>query len=123
MLVYFGIIKLENCKFSKLQGTFPLVEVSQLLQTVSQDVQVVRAEELKEGPLLGSQESFVLRSAALDVCERISAIAREMELEPSLDWIRRIRPSQLHMWLWSVAKDRLDYRILPRFTEVKTIFH
>jgi hypothetical protein len=123
MLVYFGVINLDNCIFPQLQKTFPRVDVSSLLREATKDSSPVKSESFKEGPLLGPQETYVIRAAAVDACERVAAIARTLEVDSSQGWIRVIRPSQLDMWLWSVAKDRPDYRVLPRFAERNTVFY
>jgi len=123
MLVYFGIINLDDCKFPKLQKTFPKVEPSLLLKQADQGSQVIKPEDLKEGPLLDAQEAYVLRAAGVAACERMATIARELGKNSPNAWFANVRPSQLDMWLWSVAKDRTDYRILPRFAERNTVFY
>jgi len=122
MLVYFGVINLDACKLSKLQSTFPTVKISSLLKQAGSDSQKVNAEDLREGPLLDAQEAYVLRAASVLACERMAVIAHEMG-EDSHEWVATIRPSQLDMWFWSVAKDRADYRTLPRFAERNTVFY
>ena len=123
MLVYFGIINLDSCKLPKLQSTFPKVDASLLLKPAAIGAKAMQPEDLREGPLLDAQEAFVLRAAGVVACERMAAIARDLDKDAPNDWVIKIRPSQLDMWLWSVAKDRPDYRVLPRFAERNTVFY
>jgi hypothetical protein len=123
MLVYFGIINLGECKFLNLRSAFLEVERSVLLKRSVQGDQAIKPEDLKEGPLLGSQEAFVLRAAGVTACDRMASIAQGLGKDAPHAWMPKVRPSQLDMWLWSVAKDRTDYRILPRFAERNTVFY
>lgn len=78
-----------------------------------------------EGPVLTIDQSYVLRAAAIDACELIVDTAHSLDkttLGPGLEWITDITLLQLDMWLWSVAKDRSDYRELERFVLRDTVF-
>lgn len=105
MLVYLGVIDLSK---SSLAGKFPAVDMDALL--LNQDSENEHQETGKsiplDGPVLTMDEAFILRSAAIHACELIVAQApAQMNMDlPMID-----------AWLWSVAKDRQDYRKLPRF--------
>lgn len=79
----------------------------------------------KEGPILTKEQSYILRAAALDACERIIEVARSLAedgLPMEQYWIKNITLPELDLWLWAVAKDRTDYRELERFVEKDTVF-
>jgi len=82
-----------------------------------------------EGPVVTSDQSFMLRAAAVDACELIVNTARSLNSHDlvdsngtSLAWIKDITLPDLDMWLWAIAKDRPDYRALPRFVRKDTVF-
>jgi hypothetical protein len=84
----------------------------------------------KEGPVLSNDQAFKLRAAAVDACQMIIETAHSFEGTQasadeveSLDWIREITLPELDLWIWSVAKDRLDYRSLERFAQRDTVFY
>jgi hypothetical protein len=81
----------------------------------------------KEGPILTSDQAYILRAAAIDACELIVRSARSLDVPTSpegesLQWINEITLPGLDMWLWAVAKDRHDYRMLERFVQKDTVF-
>ena len=74
-----------------------------------------KAIEVAEGPMLSAQDATILRAAAVVACERFVHVARsQLGMEMTLP--------QIDAWLWSVAKDRPDYRSLPRFSLRNTVF-
>ena len=78
-----------------------------------------------DGPALTVEEATILRAAAVDACERIAEVAHSLDLESLAEdhkWIKRISLPEIDGWLWSVAKDRNDYRRLQRFSLRNTIF-
>jgi len=77
-----------------------------------------------EGPILTVEQSYILRAAAIDACEQIINVARSpnTEFPENLEWIKDITLPLLDIWLWSVAKDRRDYRQLERFALKDTVF-
>jgi hypothetical protein len=81
-----------------------------------------------DGPVLTPTQSYVLRAAAIEACERIVARAHSMcETGPRTDggappWLKEITLPALNNWLWAVAKERADYRALPRFVLRNTPF-
>ncbi|KAI6129449.1 hypothetical protein EDD16DRAFT_1471522 [Pisolithus croceorrhizus] len=78
-----------------------------------------------EGPVLNEEQAYILRAAALDACERIVQVARTLDedsLQADQKWIQNITLPELDLWLWAVAKDRADYRVLERFVLRDTVF-
>lgn len=79
----------------------------------------------KEGPVLTSDQAYILRAAAVDACEKIVGYAHQLDeasLQDSQKWIKDITLPELDVWLWAVAKDRSDYRELERFVLRDTVF-
>ncbi|KAF9451282.1 hypothetical protein P691DRAFT_724443 [Macrolepiota fuliginosa MF-IS2] len=84
----------------------------------------------KAGPMLSNAQAFKLRAAAIDACEMIieeahlfDAYAGGGKDQDTLAWIREITLPELDMWIWSIAKDRPDYRALERFAQRDTVFY
>ena len=76
-----------------------------------------------DGPTPTPAQSYVLRAAAVEACERIVAHARTMcAAGRGVPWLGDITLPDLDNWLWAVAKDRADYRALPRFALRNTLF-
>jgi len=86
-----------------------------------------------DGPVLTPAQAYVLRAAAIEACERIVAHARAMSAAGPHDggtstsaggasWLKDVSLPNLDIWLWAVAKDRADYRALPRFVLRNTSF-
>ena len=82
-----------------------------------------------DGPTPTPAQAYVLRAAAIEACERIVARAHAMgdaasgqlgTLPPP--WLKDLTLPDLDIWLWAVAKDRADYRALPRFALRNTPF-
>lgn len=80
----------------------------------------------KEGPVVDTKQSYILRAAAIDACELITEVARSFDVKgegsENLDWISKMTLPELDMWIWAVAKDRVDYRALERFVDRDTIY-
>lgn len=81
----------------------------------------------KEGPILKNEEAYKLRAAAIDACELIVDEARSLDASSMAagdqeSWVRKLTLPDLDMWLWSIAKDRADYRTLERFSQRDTVF-
>ncbi|KAI0700888.1 hypothetical protein BC835DRAFT_1411750 [Cytidiella melzeri] len=83
----------------------------------------------KEGPLLTAEQAFALRASAIDACELIVETARNLSDDEllgrdgtDLAWLKKITLPEIDAWLWSVAKDRADYRALERFAERGTVY-
>jgi endonuclease YncB( thermonuclease family) len=139
MLIYLGVLDVSWAP--DLSALFPSANSDQLLQVLLGPVPAqdkseiappsVDAKAPKEGPVLSNGQAFKLRAAAIDACEMIISQARafgasrqeEGSGQESLAWIRQITLPELDMWLWSVAKDRPDYRALERFAQRDTVFY
>jgi hypothetical protein len=136
MLVHLGILDLSSAHALALRNAFGddvQSRVDSLLQGVSEvgppskKTTTPDLANLEEGPRLSVTDGFRLRAAAVDACESIVLYARnrlEIPLgkEKELEWLKDITVPELDGWLWSVAKDRSDYRALPRFVETGTLY-
>ncbi|KXN93403.1 hypothetical protein AN958_00329 [Leucoagaricus sp. SymC.cos] len=136
MLIHLGVLDLSEAP--DLDAGFPGASSRQRLQDLlgpapnGQHKAEIRPEGTevqapKEGPILSNDQAFKLRAAAIDACQMVIDQAREFSAEgheqESLSWIREITLPELDMWIWSVAKDRPDYRALPRFAQRDTVFY
>ncbi|KAL1665929.1 hypothetical protein GGF50DRAFT_51724 [Schizophyllum commune] len=123
MLVHLGIIDLSA---SALQHLFTnarsKVTIDSLLAAPSEGKPLPSTEPPEEGPSVTAREGYILRAAAIDACEVTVKIARELEVPKDLEWINKLTLPDLDAWLWAGAKDRVDYRSLPRFMERNTVF-
>jgi len=129
LLIHLGVIDLSSASH-ELESKFPnassLEKLSSLLAEASPSTDMDK--DLKsvppEGPILTVEQSYILRAAAIAACEQIVNVARspDTELPEDLEWISDITLPLLDMWLWSVAKDRQDYRQLERFVLKDTVF-
>ncbi|THV06786.1 hypothetical protein K435DRAFT_743375 [Dendrothele bispora CBS 962.96] len=72
-----------------------------------------------EGPIITSDQAYSLRAGAIYACEVMVEVANRIGDPP---WMKNIRLSDMDMWLWSVAKDRVDYRKLERFVLRETVY-
>ena len=120
MLIHLGVINLQAAHRITFQTMFQLRDRDSLLAlpiASSSDV------EPSESPLVSAAEAYILRAAAIDACERIVGSARRLRAPADLDWIKNITIPGLDMWLWGIAKDRKDYRSLPRFGERGTHYY
>lgn len=119
MLIHLGVIDISSSL--GLSHVFPTVAPETLasrLDIFKDENGCTPTEPLEEGPILTPAQAYILRAAAIDACEMIvehakrrdSSLAAELTL-PDLD-----------MWIWAVAKDRADYRKLPRFVLKDTVF-
>jgi hypothetical protein len=123
MLVYFGVIVLDNCSLPKLQKAFNIPSRDSMLKSPTSVGDTFDKNALRDGPQQSASEAFVLRVAAVDACEKMASIAQTITVDAADSWINTLDPHGLDMWLWSVAKDRADYRMLPRFAELGTVFY
>lgn len=82
----------------------------------------------KDGPVLTTKQAYILRAAAIDACEQIVQTAQSLDVntladgKEHIDWISKITLPDLDMWIWSIAKDRPDYRSLERFVARDTVY-
>ncbi len=97
----------------------PLVETSIDAETSIKNIP-------KEGPLVTTEQSYILRAAAIDACELIVETARTIDMEILEDelitWLANLTLPDLDIWLWSAAKARPDYRALERFVDQHTVY-
>lgn len=138
LLIHLGVLDLSGAKDAALHSIFPDAandsKVNSLL-TVPMDTPGIgtavapgtkpRTALPKEGPVLTSDQAYILRAAAVDACEKIVEYAHRLDdtgLSDSQKWIKDITLPELDVWLWAVAKDRLDYRELRRFVLRDTVF-
>lgn len=128
MLVHLGVLDLSEANIGNLKTTFvdtartldSLLAVAPLKDNTKEKVPPT------EGPRLAPEEAYTLRAAAVDACEIIIAAAKDIvvpENQEKQSTLRSITLPQLDAWLWAVAKDREDYRSLPRFVERPTPFY
>jgi len=134
MLIHLGILDLSqapglNTLFPSAHSEESLQSLLGLLPNVISDQQISLHTSIKKGPSLSNAQAFKLRAAAIDACGMIISQAHSLgvsgpeENQEPLDWIREITLPGLDMWLWSVAKDRPDYRALERFAQRDTVFY
>jgi len=134
MLIHLGVLDLSHAP--GLNTLFPGANSEKSLQSLlgpapkaRVDQQITLHTTIKEGPSLSNAQAFKLRAAAIDACEMIVSQARSLSVsEPEEKqelpaWIREITLQDLDMWLWSIAKDRPDYRALERYAQRDTVFY
>lgn len=134
LLIHLGVIDLTASP--ALSSLFPNVEAEDRLDALlgprlsanGEDGPVAKHPP-REGPILTSDQAYILRAAAIDACELIVEVAHSLDPSTlsigdgeSVAWIRDISLPELDMWIWGVAKDRPDYRKLERFALRNTVF-
>ncbi|KAF9222615.1 hypothetical protein BS17DRAFT_783141 [Gyrodon lividus] len=138
MLAHLGVLDLSKAKDVALRGIFPDAandaKINALLAVPDNTPGIGSAvapgthpktTPPKEGPVLTSEQAYILRAAAVDACEKIIGYVRSLDdgsLSNDQKWVRDITLPQLDTWLWAVAKDRPDYRELERFVLRDTVF-
>jgi hypothetical protein len=132
MLVHLGVLDLSNGP-SSLRDAFPdagsAEKLAQLYKAPTPQISSTEAGHpgkgtpSLDGPALSARDAFTLRAAAVDACEIIVQTAREGAKGDDPSWRRDMTLPELDGWLWSVAKDRKDYRDLPRFAERGTAYY
>ncbi|KAG5646276.1 hypothetical protein DXG03_003872 [Asterophora parasitica] len=129
LLIHLGVIDLSASP--NLSSLFPDAgspeSLERLLGTFEGPENKQKKAVPKEGPILTTDQAYILRAAAIDACELIVEVARTLPAgslphDGSLDWVKDIRLPDLDMWIWAVAKDRADYRQLERFVLKDTVF-
>lgn len=132
MLVHLGILNLTAAPGS-LPTLFKLKDTDKLLAGAQAKPDVIARlpkEPPKAGPAVTIEESYILRAAAVDACEAMVVIARNLDDDafsgvkiPAelINSVRNITTRELDLWLWGVAKDRSDYRALERFSLMDTV--
>ena len=136
MLVHLGVIDLSTSDPSiGLGGIFSVGDEEMLNILLGADPDpsknnaTGKKEPPREGPILTTEQAFILRASAIDACELIVQTARGLKDEEllredgkDLRWLRSITLPELDAWLWAVAKDRSDYRALERFVLRRSTF-
>jgi len=139
LLVHLGVIDLSTATPSLgLTTLFPNANSPETLNTLlALSPPPATADQSKSksvpeaGPVLTKEQAFVLRAAAIDACELIVEAAKALTDEElasrrshdnDLRWLRAITLPEVDAWIWAVAKDRMDYRRLPRFVLLNTVF-
>jgi hypothetical protein len=135
MLIHLGVMDLSTSSPSLgLTTLFPQANQKttlDLLLSLSPPASSATPKSIpKQGPSLTADQAFILRASAIDACELIVETARnltdgELKGENGADhgWLKNITLPQVDAWLWSVAKDRADYRALERFAERDTVYY
>ncbi|QRV96560.1 hypothetical protein RhiJN_24578 [Ceratobasidium sp. AG-Ba] len=132
MLVHLGVLDLSQGP-SSLRVAFPDAGSAETLETLLQEPTTenssseagrpAKGTPSLDGPVLSAQDAYVLRASAVDACEIIVEAARQNAKDGDPSWRKDMTLPQLDGWLWAVAKDRKDYRHLPRFAERGTAFY
>lgn len=145
LLVHLGVIDLSTSTPSLgLTTLFPNANNPETLQALlgSAPLSSPSQEDKKKpkavpeaGPTLTTEQAFILRAAAIDACELIVQTAKNLtdeelsalspasvESSTDLKWLKEITLPEVDAWIWAVAKDRTDYRRLPRFALLNTTF-
>lgn len=134
MLIHLGVLDISSSPH--LSTLFPdhSSDLPKLLAK-AKETKIVAAmpkEPPPDGPALTEKQAYILRAATIDACEIIVDIARGLEPAAAdsagvpasvLDWMRDLTLQDLDLWLWSVAKDRPDYRRLERFSLKNTVMY
>ena len=130
LLVHLGVIDLSRS--SSLSRLFPgagseegLRELLDPLPTSTTSGPGTLKEIPKEGPIVTETQAYILRAAAIDACELITEVAQSLDvssLGKGKEWISELTLPSLDMWIWAVAKDRPDYRVLERFAARDTVY-
>jgi len=132
LLVHLRVIDLSSSPLSNLffNSVSPSVEILEALLNPplpSSDSELGRKQSYEVGPVVTTDQSYTLRASAIDACELIVEAARTLDVNSfgegeNLSWINEITLPELDMWIWAVAKDRPDYRALPRFVFKDTVY-
>ena len=125
LLVHLGVLDLSRAS-SGLHDMFSTEsdKLEKLLGKPDPTGDIVAAlpkEPPIDGPTLSTEQAYILRAAAVDACEMIIEVAHSLDSAQVPNWFKDIKLPDLDMWLWSVAKDRSDYRRLPRFVLRDTV--
>lgn len=134
MLVHLGVIDLSSAKDS-LSTIFknPSPRLDNLLARAEPKSEIVAKLPKplpRDGPSLTTEQAYILRAAAVDACELIVEVAHSLDsttLEAAGapagtdEWMKKITTQDIDMWLWSIGKDRQDYRQLERFSLRNTV--
>lgn len=130
LLVHFRVIDLSSSSLSNLFPN-PDYKSEEILDVFKPPLPSSNSDHGKKqyeaGPVVTTDQSYILRASAIDACELIVEAARTLDVSSfgeggMLSWINEITLPELEMWIWAVAKDRPDYRALPRLAFKDTVY-
>ncbi|KAH8828119.1 hypothetical protein DL96DRAFT_1463466 [Flagelloscypha sp. PMI_526] len=116
MLIHLGVLDLSS---TELNSLFPGADSGETITTLlkAEPPEGFNSpEQPAEGPLIEANTAYILRASAVDACEMIVEHAHSLGR-------KEVNLEGIDVWLWSIAKDRPDYRALPRFAERATVFY
>ena len=132
LLVHLRVIDLSSSSLSNLfsnsvSKSEESFEALLKLPLPSSNPEHDKKQPYEDGPVVTTDQSYTLRASAIDACELIVETARTLDVSSfgegeKLNWINEITLPELDMWIWAVAKDRPDYRTLPRFAFKDTVY-
>ena len=129
LLVHLGVIDLSSSPLfpNSVSRSEESVEALLQLPLPSSNSEHGKKQSYEAGPVVTTDQSYTLRASAIDACELIVEAARTLDVDSfgdseKLSWINEITLPELDMWIWAVAKDRPDYRALPRFAFKDTVY-
>jgi len=123
MLVHLGVLDLSDSTIPALTTAFNTSP--ETTNALLSDPAPQEKEPPKEGPALVGGASYALRAAAVDACEIIVVAAKDARLaedETHETLLHSLTLPQIDAWLWSIAKERNDFRGLPRFADQSSLF-
>jgi len=125
LLIHLGVIDLSDSS-PPLAHHFPKSGSNDMLTSLLASPPSVSMSNQKavpkDGPVLTPDEAYILRAAAIDACELIVESLHTSTSPSDPLWVKDITLPELDMWIWSIAKDRFDYRALDRFVLRDTVF-
>jgi hypothetical protein len=129
LLVHLGVLDLTDATSHGLDKLFPGAESEDKINALlalppeASQAQDTKKTLPKDGPVLTTEQAYILRAAAVHACEKIVEYARSNgQNSEEQTWLKDITLPELDIWLWAVAKDRPDYRKLERFVLRGTVF-
>jgi hypothetical protein len=126
LLIHLGVITLTEPLSALFPGAGSKEQLTPLLGAPpppsDEPSTVDKKKVVKDGPTLSHDQAYILRAAAIDACEIMAMEAKQLQAPEGCEWINKATLPDLDMWIWAVAKDRLDYRQLERFVLRDTVF-
>jgi len=131
LLIHLGVIRLPpgsplSTLFSDAGSEDALPHLLDLTSEPTKEAVSQPKTEPKEGPRVTTEQSYILRAAAIDACQLILHTAHSLDPatleEKNLTWLSKVTLPDLDLWIWSAAKDRSDYRALVRFADQETCY-
>ena len=135
MLIHFGVLDVSQSAYTAHQAAFTKLDVQGNLAHIPTDVQggaVGRGPggppkplDVEEGPVLNEEEAYALRAAAVDACELLVEMTKNLNMGDHLEesnWVKDLNLPELDGWLWAVAK-KGHLRSLARFAQPGTVMY